>query len=975
MAEYNFNEIEKNWQQFWAKKKTFKAEDNSDKPKYYVLDMFPYPSGAGLHVGHPLGYIASDIVARYKRHKGFNVLHPMGYDSFGLPAEQYAIQTGQHPAITTKANIDTYRNQLDQIGFSFDWDREIRTSDASYYKWTQWIFIQLFNSWYNKDTDKAEDISDLKKKLAEGGSASVNAVCEEIESFTADEWEAKTKEERNILLLNYRLAYLSETMVNWCPELGTVLANDEVKDGVSERGGYPVVQKKMQQWSMRINAYAERLLTGLDSLDWTEPLKEIQRNWIGKSKGASVHFSLKDHNEKIEVFTTRPDTIFGVTYMTLAPEHALVAQLTTPEQKETVDAYVNASSKRSERDRMSDVKTISGVFTGAYAQHPFTGEDIPIWIGDYVLASYGTGAVMAVPAHDSRDYAFAKHFKLAIKEVVAGGDIEKESFDAKEGKLINSDFLNGLNVNKAIKQATYEIEQKGIGEGQTNYRLRDAVFGRQRYWGEPIPIFYDNCVPYTVDETDLPITLPEVDKYLPTEDGEPPLARATDWKYKGKYEYELSTMPGWAGSSWYFLRYMNPENAEEFVSKQAADYWKQIDLYLGGSEHATGHLLYFRFWTKFLKDRGFINIDEPAKKLINQGMIMGRSSLVYILKFFITSSDSAEKEIEQPNNQIVAISKSHYVSLLKEFYKEHKYSDFIKSKILNFVEEDIREKVLNGDYKLHFSLHNRKVNIKYVENDVLNVLEASKDPLFDFLNSCNILPEENGDLICGSETDKMSKSKYNVVNPDDIVEEYGADTLRMYEMFLGPLEQSKPWNTNGIDGVHKFLKKFWRLFENGISEEKPTKDELKITHKTIKKIEWDIENFSFNTSISQFMICTNKLGELKCNKREILEPLVICLSPYAPHIAEELWKQLGHSESISSTPFPEWKEEYLKEDNHKYPVSVNGKMRVMLEFPLDMPVPEIQKEVLANEVIQKWLEGKEPKKVIIVPKKIVNVVV
>ena len=966
MAEYNFNEIEKKWQAFWAEHKTFKAEDNSSKEKYYVLDMFPYPSGAGLHVGHPLGYIASDIVSRYKRHKGFNVLHPMGYDSFGLPAEQYAIQTGQHPAITTEENINTYRRQLDQIGFSFDWDREVRTSNSDYYKWTQWIFIQLFNSWYNKDTDKAEDISILRAKLAEGGTNAVNAVCDQEESFTGDEWEAKTKEERNMILLNYRLAYLSETMVNWCPALGTVLANDEVKDGVSERGGHPVVQKKMQQWSMRITAYAERLLQGLETVDWTESLKEIQRNWIGKSKGASVHFDVQGHDKKIEVFTTRPDTIFGVTYMTLAPEHELVAQITTPEQKEAVEAYVEASAKRSERDRMSDVKTISGVFTGAYVAHPFTGEDIPIWLGDYVLASYGTGAVMAVPAHDSRDYAFAKHFGLPIKEVVAGGNIEEESYDAKDGELINSDFLNGLKVNKAIKEAIYEIEQKGIGTGQTNYRLRDAVFGRQRYWGEPIPIYYDNGVPYAVDEADLPITLPEVDKYLPTEDGEPPLARAKDWKYKGKYEFELSTMPGWAGSSWYFLRYMNPENSEEFVSKQAADYWKQIDLYLGGSEHATGHLLYFRFWTKFLKDRGFISIDEPAKKLINQGMIMGESQKIY-MKGYVTEGGNLDVKTDA-------------------FYYKNDSGDWNLSNGAEGSKNIFVSANVIKEYKDEWEDGFRTINvdISCVDKGVVNLDKLCKwrEEYNDGIFICDKGYYYQGKYYGSegifesiSEVEKMSKSKWNVVNPDDIVIDYGADTLRMYEMFLGPLEDSKPWNTQGIEGVHKFLRKFWRLFENGVSDEKGTKEELKVLHETIKKIEWDIENFSFNTSISQFMIATNKLQELKCNKREILEPLVIALSPYAPHIAEELWSQLGHTESIEYVAFPEWKEEFLKEDNHKYPVSVNGKMRVMMELPIDMPVPEIQNEVLANEVIQKWLDGKEPKKVIVVPKKIVNVVI
>ena len=948
MAEYNFNEIEKKWQQFWSDNKTFKAEDGSSKEKYYVLDMFPYPSGAGLHVGHPLGYIASDIVARYKRHKGFNVLHPMGYDSFGLPAEQYAIQTGQHPAITTETNIATYRNQLDQIGFSFDWDREIRTSDSSYYKWTQWIFIQLFNSWYNKRSDRAEDIAELEKIFAEGGSANAYAVCDEVTPFTAEEWNAKTKEERNTILLNYRLAYLSETMVNWCPELGTVLANDEVKDGVSERGGHPVVQKKMQQWSMRINAYAERLIDGLDNLDWTDALKEIQRNWIGRSKGASVQFKVKDQEEGIiEVFTTRPDTIFGVTYMTLAPEHELVSKITTSDQKEAVEAYIEASAKRSERDRMSDVKTISGVFTGAYAVHPFTGEDIPIWIGDYVLASYGTGAVMAVPAHDTRDYAFAKHFDLPIIQVVEGGDIEKEAFDGKEGKMINSHFLDGMKVNKAIKTAIHHIEKRGIGEGQTNYRLRDAVFGRQRYWGEPIPVYYDNGVPYAVDEANLPITLPEVDKYLPTEDGEPPLARATDWKYKGKYEYELSTMPGWAGSSWYFLRYMDPNNTDGFVSKEAAEYWKEVDLYLGGSEHATGHLLYFRFWTKFLKDRGFISIDEPVKKLINQGMIGGTIEYLYLSK--------AKKE-----------GRNHFIC--SRLSKQIETLDIARIPIpIKYVQDyGSEDSYLNKDSIDQF--------IKWMPEYKNAIFECANGTYENGVFTSN----GNGDdshLYTQSELGKMGKRYHNTIDPLDITDKYGADTLRMYEMFLGPLEQSKPWNTNGIDGVHKFLKKFWRLFENGISDEKATKEELKITHETIKKIEWDIENFSFNTSVSQFMICTNKLGELKCNKREILEPLVICLSPYAPHIAEELWKQLGNTESIATTPFPEWKEEYLKEDNHKYPVSVNGKMRVLMELPIDMGKDDIEKEVLANEVIQKWMDGKEPKKLIIIPKKMVNVVV
>ena len=1031
--EYNFSEIEKKWQQFWSENKVFKAENDSTKDKYYVLDMFPYPSGAGLHVGHPLGYIASDIVARYKRHKGFNVSHPMGYDSFGLPAEQYAIQTGQHPAVTTEENIATYRRQLDQIGFSFDWDREVRTSDPAYYEWTQWIFIQLFNSWYNKDTDRAEDIATIEKLFIESGNEKVNAVCDAVDSFSADEWKTRTKEEQQLLLLNYRLAYLSETMVNWCPALGTVLANDEVKDGVSERGGHPVVQKKMQQWSMRISAYAERLLSGLESLDWTEHLKEIQRNWIGKSQGASLKFKLRhpelvsgsneqmlkqvQHDDMmIEVFTTRPDTIFGVTYMTLAPEHELVAQITTPEQREEVEAYVEASAKRSERDRMSDVKTISGAFTGAYAVHPFTNEPIPIWIGDYVLASYGTGAVMAVPAHDSRDYAFAKHFNLPIKEVVkpTGQSFDRlrmtdkdsqakpvEAYDAKEGELVNSDFLNGLKVKKAIKQAIYHIEQKGIGKGQTNYRLRDAVFGRQRYWGEPIPIYYDNGVPYTVDEADLPITLPEVDKYLPTEDGEPPLARAKDWKYKPSssssqkeenfegYDFELSTMPGWAGSSWYFLRYMNPDNSEEFVSQQATNYWQQIDLYLGGSEHATGHLLYFRFWTKFLKDRGYINIEEPAKKLINQGMISGESAFTHRLNLVLFKALKPELTFEINGKNLAQYSFASSFVLSKSIAQKLIDGDVVTEQLIKEkLDEkykkshpDFNSNILGKDYEIYFKSESeeriikRHVNTVFVNGKNELDLEKVERDSMDSLKTPEFFLEENGKFICSREIEKMSKSKYNVVNPDDIITDYGADTLRMYEMFLGPLEQSKPWNTNGIDGVHKFLKKFWRLFENGISDEKASKEALKVAHETIKKIEWDIENFSFNTSVSQFMICTNKLTELKCNKREILEPLVICLSPYAPHISEELWQKLGYTESISNAPFPEWQEEYLKEDNHKYPVSVNGKTRVMLDLPIEMPVPEIQKEVLANEVVQKWLNGKDPKKIIVVPKRIVNIVV
>lgn len=919
--EYNFQEVEKKWQKFWAENKTFKAESESAKPKYYILDMFPYPSGAGLHVGHPLGYIASDIVARYKRLQGFNVLHPMGYDSFGLPAEQYAIQTGQHPDITTKTNIARYREQLDKIGFSFDWDKEVRTSDKSYYKWTQWIFIQIFNSWYNKEANKAEKIESLIALFENNGNANVNASCAETPIFTAEEWKAYSEKEQADILLNYRLAYLSDTMVNWCPELGTVLANEEVKEGLSERGGYPVERKLMKQWSMRITAYAERLINGLNDIDWTESLKESQRNWIGKSEGTSLIFDVENIDLKIEVFTTRPDTIFGVSFITLAPEHDYVAQLTTPAQKEAVDSYITATKNRSERERMADVKTISGVFTGSYVIHPFTGKQIPIWLGDYVLAGYGTGAVMAVAAHDSRDYAFAKHFDLPILEVVAGGDISKESYDAKSGKLINSDFLNGLKVKQAIKTAIYKIEEKKIGKGQTNFRLRDAIFGRQRYWGEPIPVYYENGIPKTIDENELPLTLPEVDKYLPTETGEPPLARATDWKYKGKFEYEQSTMPGWAGSSWYFMRYMDAQNEHEFANKKALDYWQNIDLYIGGSEHATGHLLYVRFWTKFLNDLELVPFDEPAKKLINQGMIQGTSSFVYRIK---------------DSNTFVT----------KSLTKEHNTT----------------------------AIH---VDVNIVKNDVLDQ-EAFKNWRAEYKDA-EFICEENGDYVCGSEVEKMSKSKFNIVSPDAMVEQYGADCLRLYEMFLGPLELAKPWSTNGISGVSNFIRKLWRLYHANeqitISEEPATKDELKTLHRTIKKVSADIENFSFNTSISSFMICVNELTDFKCNKRAILEPLAVILAPYAPHIAEELWNKMGHTESITYATFPEFKEEFLIETTHKYPVSFNGKTRFFKEFDKSMSKDEIEKEVLTSDEAQKYLEGKTPKKVIVVPNKIVNVVV
>jgi leucyl-tRNA synthetase len=930
--EYNFKEIESNWQAYWAKHKTFAAKDGGDKPKYYVLDMFPYPSGAGLHVGHPLGYIASDIVSRYKRHKGFNVLHPMGYDSFGLPAEQYAIQTGQHPKITTEQNIARYREQLDKIGFSFDWDREVRTSNPDYYKWTQWIFIQIFNSWYNKSSNKAENISTLIAEFETNGNTKVNAVCEEtVKSFSAAEWKVFNEKEQSDILMDYRIAYLGEAYVNWCPQLGTVLANDEIKDGVSERGGYPVERKLMKQWSMRITAYAQRLLDGLDTLDWTESLKEAQRNWIGKSEGTSLRFKIQGADKTIEVFTTRPDTVFGVSFVTLAPEHELVESLTTADNKAAVDAYVTQAKNRSERERQADINKITGVFTGSYVEHPFTGKQVPIWIGDYVLAGYGTGAVMAVPAHDSRDYSFAKHFGLPILEVVAGGDLEKESYDAKEGKLINSDFLNGLDVKDAMKKAIAEIEAKGLGKGKVNFRLRDAVFGRQRYWGEPIPVYYKNDIPYALNENELPLVLPEVDKYLPTEDGEPPLARAaSSWKHEGKYDYEHSTMPGWAGSSWYFLRYMDATNGSEFASKTLSDYWQQVDLYIGGSEHATGHLLYVRFWTKFLKDLGYIAIDEPAKKLINQGMIQGRSNFVYRVN---------------GENKLVSSG-------------------------------------LKNNYEVS-ALH---VDVSIVNNDVLDV-EAFKNWREDFKNAEFIL--EDGKYICGAEVEKMSKSKYNVVTPDDIAEKFGSDTLRLYEMFLGPLEQSKPWNTNGITGVHGFLKKLWRLFYSplqggaqgagdvafNVSNDEPTKGELKTLHKTIKKITEDIERFSFNTSISNFMICVNELTDAKCNKKAILEPLLVCLSPYAPHIAEELWKQLGHTESISTAAFPDFNEAFLVDDNVNYPVSFNGKVKFTLELAATLTAPEVEAIVRANEQTAKYLDGKEPKKVIVVHKKIVNMVV
>ncbi len=1186
---YTPSEIEPKWQKYWAENQTFKAENQSDKPKYYVLDMFPYPSGAGLHVGHPLGYIASDIVARFKRHKGFNVLHPQGYDSFGLPAEQYAIQTGQHPAITTETNIKRYREQLDKIGFSFDWSREVRTSDPEYYKHTQWIFTQLFESWYDKDSDKAESICSLILKFEKEGNVSVNAVSDDdIEIFTAEQWKAFSREEQQRILLKYRLTYLAETEVNWCPALGTVLANDEIVNGVSERGRHPVIRKKMTQWSMRISAYAERLLQGLDTIDWTESLKESQRNWIGKSVGAEVVFEIlpptpskgggaetvpnymtggnnshllineakrmrkeptetenmlwqelrnrnlddkfrrqhliddfivdfvclskklvvevdggyhttveqKEYDEKrtivlnkrgfkvirftneevlnnlqnvlqkikseleaipaplsfgeglgVRIFTTRPDTIFGVSFMTLAPEHELVAQITTPEQKAAVEEYVEKTAKRSERERMADVKTISGVFTGAYAEHPFTGEPIPVWIGDYVLAGYGTGAVMAVPCGDERDYAFAKHFNLPIKNIF-DKDISEEAFTEKSGFVYeNSDFLNGLDYKAGTAKIIEELEKIGAGKAKVNYRLRDAVFSRQRYWGEPFPVYYVNGLPQMIDQKHLPIRLPEVEKYLPTEDGQPPLGNAKKWHWNTKtnsvcsppleglgediFPLELNTMPGWAGSSWYWMRYMQaPEEREkeEFASKEALDYWQNVDLYIGGSEHATGHLLYSRFWNKFLKDRGFAPTEEPFKKLINQGMILGMSAYVYVVDHSLHQQTSGDTPFVDSDNLIRPIYLIEYDLYKKVIELKHKIGivDYNTQKKSNWIDiliqiinendtnllyeneqkiksvltdEDVeligKIKVLEDSYIEFIQKYNpnyvhlfkrflidinyypKRIDISVVDpvtNQInLNLLRSNKNHSGDFDYSTIY----SGDKIFANrEVEKMSKSFFNVVNPDDICNEYGADTLRLYEMFLGPLEQAKPWNTAGITGVFGFLKKLWRLYfdDNGlnITDEEPTKEMYKSLHKTIKKVTEDIENFSFNTSVSQFMICVNELSQQKCHHRAILEPLAILISPYAPHIAEELWRALGHQESVSTAPFPIFEERHLVESDKEYPVSFNGKMRFTINLPLDLSVEEIEKIILADSRTQEQLQGREPKKVIIVPGKIIN---
>ena len=916
--EYDFRAIEQKWQKRWQEEGTYRVDVDPSRPKFYVLDMFPYPSGAGLHVGHPLGYIASDIYSRYKRQSGFNVLHPMGYDAFGLPAEQYAIQTGQHPAITTEQNIARYRSQLDKIGFSFDWSREVRTCDAEYYHWTQWAFLQMFDHWYNNKSQKAEPITALVAYFEENGTEGLDAAQTNALDFTAAEWCAMTEEEREQVLQNYRLAFRADTMVNWCPALGTVLANDEVKEGLSVRGGHPVEQKRMKQWLLRVTAYAQRMLDGLEKLEWSESLKEIQRNWIGRSVGAQVFFDVAGSDRKLEIFTTRPDTIYGVTFMVIAPEHEWVAELTTEDNREAVEAYIAETKRRSERERIADTKRVSGVKTGSYAINPFTGNAIPIYISDYVLSGYGTGAIMAVPAHDSRDYAFARHFGLDIIPVVEGGDIEKESYDAKEGKLINSDIINGMDVKEAIDFMFKEVENRGLGKRLVNYRLRDAIFSRQRYWGEPFPIYYKGDVAYRVKDEELPLALPPIENFGPTEEGEPPLARVEAWHTAEGYPYELSTMPGFAGSSAYFLRYMDPRNNKGLVSKEANDYWRNVDLYVGGIEHATGHLMYSRFWNMFLYDLGYICESEPFKKLVNQGMIQGRSNFVY---------------------RIVGTNKFVSLGLKKEY--------------------DTQE------------IH---VDVNIVKNDILD-LEAFRQWRPEFKDAEFIL--EDGKYICGWAIEKMSKSMFNVVNPDYIVDAYGADTLRMYEMFLGPLEQSKPWDTNGIDGVHKFLRRLWAKFYNRdgkflVNDEKATPAELKTLHKTIKKIGEDIENFSFNTSVAAFMICLNELGD--CSKREILEPLTALIAPFAPHIAEELWHALGHETTVCDAPFPKYNADYLVENSFEYPVMINGKLRFKQEYALDMSQDDIAQDIVTTEGAQKWLEGKQPKKIIVVKGKIINIV-
>ena len=959
--DYNFTEIEPKWQAYWKENNTYKTPNTSNKPKYYVLDMFPYPSGAGLHVGHPLGYIASDIFSRYKRLKGFNVLHPIGYDAYGLPAEQYAIQTGQHPAITTEKNIARYREQLDKIGFCYDWDREIRTCDPRYYKWTQWTFIQLFNSYYCNQANQARPIAELEEVFAKQGSSGLDVACSEDLSFTAEQWNGYTEKEKQQILMNYRLAYLADIPVNWCPKLGTVLANDEVVGGLSVRGGYPVERKLMRQWSLRITAYSQRLLDGLDQVDWSDSLKEIQRNWIGRSEGASVYFSLENSDKSFEIFTTRPDTIFGVTFMVLCPEHEMIMDITTDEQKTEVESYLNWAKNRSERERQAEVKKVSGVFTGAYAINPLTNEHIPIWVSDYVLAGYGTGAIMAVPAHDSRDFAFARHFNLPIRQVVVpvGEQPEDttswtESKDSKAGTCINSGFIDGMQVKEAIKTVINRLEEKGIGDRKVNYRLRDAIFSRQRYWGEPFPIYYKDGMPYPIDVESLPLQLPNIDKFLPTESGEPPLGHATAWAWDIEkkevvennkidntkvFPLELSTMPGFAGSSGYYLRYMDPTNNNTYFDKDVVGYWKNVDLYVGGAEHASGHLIYSRFWNKFLFDIGMCVKEEPFQKLINQGMIQGRSNFVYRVTDF-------EK-----------MAKYHDVSM----YDTTANNLFVSKNI-------------EGREEFTMPIH---VDINIVDNDILDT-EKFRQWRPEFNDAEFVL--EDGKYICGWEVEKMSKSMFNVQNPDDLIEKYGADTLRLYEMFLGPIEQAKPWDTNGIEGVFRFIRKLWKLYHNDknefvVSDEQATKAELKLLHQTIKKITDDIERFSFNTSVSTFMICVNELGSLKCNKREILNQLTVLISPFAPHIAEELWHLLGNHDSVNNATFPICDESVLIESSFNYPVSFNGKTRFTLELPLDLKADEVQAIIMQNADAQKWLEGKTPKKVIFVPKKIINVVI
>ena len=1042
--DYNFREIEKRWQEYWRDNKTYHVEIDHDKPKFYVLDMFPYPSGAGLHVGHPLGYIASDIYARYKRLKGFNVLHPMGYDAYGLPAEQYAIQTGTHPAVTTEKNINRYREQMDKIGFCFDWDREVRTSDPDYYKWTQWTFIQLFNSYYCNQARQARPISELVELFARQGTAGLDLACTKPLEFTAEQWNAMGEKEQQEVLMNYRLAYLADTMVNWCPELGTVLANDEVQDGLSVRGGFPVVRKSMKQWLLRITAYAERLLTGLDTIDWNESIKDVQRNWIGKSMGASVLFDIADKDIKLEVFTTRADTLFGVTFMVLAPEHPMIAELTSDEQRESVEEYVAWAKNRSERERMSEVKKVSGVFSGSYAVNPFNGTKIPIWISDYVLMGYGTGAIMAVPAHDSRDFAFARHFQLPIIQVVTKPGEEMpdvsewaESFDAKDGVLVNSEFLDGLTVKDAILRMIQELERLGIGKGKTNYRLRDAIFSRQRYWGEPFPIYYKNGMPYAMDVDKLPLQLPSIDAYKPTENGEPPLARAKNWVTDDGCPIETNTMPGFAGSSGYYLRYMDPHNNDEYFSKEANNYWQQVDLYIGGAEHATGHLIYSRFWNKFLFDIGIACKDEPFKKMVNQGMIQGRTSFVYRVNYekmaewrmwqllkdnklgveFMRDYKMGRRRFDfycPSKNIIIEIKKmtdlekvaEPYESIAKQLgckillapirsvLNDDEYLD-VENKIKEMIagrdipEFESGEQVLFPPLFVSKNVAGRefysdpiRVDINMVHNDILDMDEFMvwRDDLKGAEFICEKDKDGNDIYVCGWEIEKMSKSKYNVQNPDDLVARYGADTLRLYEMFLGPLEQSKPWDTQGIEGVHRFLRKFWKLFVNEkgelqVSDNQATKEELKSLHKLIKKEEEDIERISFNTVVSAFMICVNELSDMRCDKREILEPLTIMISPYAPHIAEELWHLLGHSDSVVNQTFPEFNKDLIVENSFLYPVSFNGKKRFDINLSLDMSDEEMRDVVLAAPESNKWTEGFVVRKVIIIRNKIINIVV